>query len=101
MSSEVCTQRRLPIVAGQDTISPGEQVGIEACEFLPVCDFIAGHAFAYQKEVCAGNGFVVELRLAVRDGESLQRSGKSLQSCKNRILAEICEGQVYVIGVVK
>src|ERR1700734_4185995 len=101
ITSEVCMQRRLPIVAGQDAISPGEQIGVEAGEFLPVCGFVASHAFTYQKKECAGNGFVVELRLAVGDGESLQRAGKFLESGKGRILVEICESQVYVIGVVK
>ena len=45
--------------------------------------------------------FVVELRLAISDGESLQRAAESLESRQNRILAKIRKSKVYVIGVVK
>ena len=101
IASKVGTQRRFAIVAAQDAISPGKQIGIEAGEFLPIPDAVASYALANQEKVCAGNGFVVELRLAVGDSESFQRAGESLESCENRILAEIGESQVYVIGVVK
>jgi hypothetical protein len=46
-------------------------------------------------------GFMVELNFTVGSCEFLQGTGKFLQRVKNRILAEVAERQLDVVGMVK
>src|ERR1039458_7667544 len=77
-SGKIRFQRGFLVVVAQDTILPGEQVGILPSEVFPVGSLRANHALADHEEIGAGDGFVVELGLAAGSGESLQGAGKLL-----------------------
>src|SRR5580700_930773 len=70
-SREIRFQRCFPVVATEDAIFPDQQIGVMASELLPLRTLGAHHAFADQEKIRAGDGFVVELRLAARGGELL------------------------------
>src|SRR5208282_1465814 len=61
----------------------------------------AGDALANQKQIGPSNGLVIALRFALGCGKPLQCIRESLQRFKNRIAAEILEGQPDVVGMVE
>src|SRR5205823_11636358 len=100
-AGEIGFQRGVLIVAIQDSILPDKQIWISAGELFPVnfcCEM--SHAFADQKEICAGDGLVIELSFAVSGGELLQGGGKSLQRVERRILAQIGERKADMVRMV-
>src|SRR5258708_40334092 len=74
-SRQIGFQRGFVVVAGEDAVFPAEQGRVELRKLLPARTLATSHAFAGQEEICASDGFVVELRFAAGGGEALQRAG--------------------------
>src|ERR1700737_4010705 len=78
-SRKVRFQRRLAVVAVQDSVLPGKQVGILEGELFPAGTVGASHPFADQEKIRAGDGLIVQLCFSPRGGKSLQGAGKFLE----------------------
>jgi hypothetical protein len=76
------------IVTCQDSVLPGQKIGIVAGKLLPA-RFVAAprHALVNKKDVRPGYSRVIELRLSVGLSESQQSPGKRLQSLKDRMFS--------------
>src|SRR5580700_6020663 len=90
-ASEVGSQRRFVIIARENSVLPGQQVGVAAGEVVPVGDARIGgaridglrvdggsacHALTDDEKVSVRDGLVVELRLTAGSCVALQGGGK-------------------------
>ena len=104
-AGQVGFERGFFIVTSEDSVFPDEQIGVAAAEFVPVINARAGggacHALADEEAISVGDGLVIEAGLATGGGVALQRGGEFVERPEGRVLREIGECQVDVVGVME